>query len=408
MRRLLFFLFLITNVATWGQPSHTLDDDVRTLQVVANGNPLTLPIITLGDDDQKIDIDFDILTHEYKRLTYHIEHCDRNWKTSDLFESDYISGLDHEVIDDYEKSFNTSVLYTHYHLQIPNENTQLLISGNYRVQITDEDDDKVVAEACFMVNEGGAGINGEVTTHTDRDYNGRHQQLSMTINYGGLNVTDPMNELNHVILQNRRWDNRVTDVEANIRTNEAIGFTHRLPLVFEAGNVHHKLEILDKNSAMQGVEHIEFIDPYHHAIMYPWRRPNTYSYDEDNNGAFVIRNTRYGEDNIRSEYMFVHFTFESERLTDKVYLQGDFSHGLLLDENEMQYDSHNQCYELGLLLKQGYYEYRYVHARDSQSAAHTEKTEGNFHETKNEYTILVYHRPRGERYDRLVGYLDIK
>ena len=32
-----------------------------------------------------------------------------------------------------------------------------------------------------------------------------------------------------------------------------------------------------------------------------------------------------------------------------------------------------------------------------------EKVEGSFWQTGNEYTIYVYHRPWGERYDKLIG-----
>ena len=30
--------------------------------------------------------------------------------------------------------------------------------------------------------------------------------------------------------------------------------------------------------------------------------------------------------------------------------------------------------------------------------------DGNYYQTENEYTILVYYTQRGSRYDRLVGY----
>ena len=37
------------------------------------------------------------------------------------------------------------------------------------------------------------------------------------------------------------------------------------------------------------------------------------------------------------------------------------------------------------------------------SIRHSINTQDPFYETENEYLILVYHRPFGERYDRLIG-----
>ena len=55
-----------------------------------------------------------------------------------------------------------------------------------------------------------------------------------------------------------------------------------------------------------------------------------------------------------------------------------------------------------MLLKQGAYNYQYVVVTDG-GKADVGRLEGNFHETSNEYLVKVYHRPRGTRYDRLVG-----
>ena len=54
-------------------------------------------------------------------------------------------------------------------------------------------------------------------------------------------------------------------------------------------------------------------------------------------------------------------------------------------------------YEASVYLKQGYYNYMYLQENGNSP-------DGNFFETENEYIILVYHRPQGGRYDRLVGY----
>jgi hypothetical protein len=60
------------------------------------------------------------------------------------------------------------------------------------------------------------------------------------------------------------------------------------------------------------------------------------------------------------------------------------------------------------LLKQGYYYYSYVtKSTDKKSITETSDTEGNFSETENTYTILVYYRSLSDRSDQLVSAVTI-
>ena len=70
----------------------------------------------------------------------------------------------------------------------------------------------------------------------------------------------------------------------------------------------------------------------------------------------------------------------------------------------MKYDAASGCYVADLLLKQGAYNYMYLWVPDGTSVGQTSRIEGDHYETINEYLVMVYDRPMGERYDRLVGY----
>lgn len=125
---------------------------VKTLQAVVNRDWLSPPVMTLGSDDV-LNIAFDELSHEYHRFTYHIEHCEADWSPStELFESDYLSGFNDNPIEDYQNSINTTVLYTHYSMQLPNDRCRLKMSGNYRLTILDEDGDKAPKCASWSSN----------------------------------------------------------------------------------------------------------------------------------------------------------------------------------------------------------------------------------------------------------------
>ena len=70
----------------------------------------------------------------------------------------------------------------------------------------------------------------------------------------------------------------------------------------------------------------------------------------------------------------------------------------------MTYNRSSQAYEATMLLKQGYYNYNYLFVADGDTRGNSGPTDGNFYETENEYIILVYYRPNGGRYEKLVGY----
>ena len=57
---------------------------------------------------------FDVLSGIEYDLYYVIEHCDFDWKKSQLLKSEYLQGFDDVKIEDYYSSFNTYQIYTHY------------------------------------------------------------------------------------------------------------------------------------------------------------------------------------------------------------------------------------------------------------------------------------------------------
>ena len=94
---------------------------IKSLQAVVNQDWLSPAVMTMGSDDV-LRISFDELSHEYHRFVYRIEHCEADWSVSqDIFESDWLEGFNNIPIEDYQNSLNTTVLYTHYKLEIPNE-----------------------------------------------------------------------------------------------------------------------------------------------------------------------------------------------------------------------------------------------------------------------------------------------
>lgn len=410
LRFLIFMLCLWLSVAGWAQRNRILNPDIASLQVVAGNNWLSMPVIGLGEG-VPVNIAFDDLTHEYRRYAYKVEHCNADWSTSgDLFVSDYIDGFNADnVIEHVEQSINTNMLYTHYRFQIPNERCKLTMSGNYRVTIYDaNDDDKAVAECCFMVVEPRMGIKLSVDANTDKGINSRWQQVAMEVKYGGgLSVTDVQRQIYTVVMQNGRWDNAVVNAKPQFVMGDGLRWSHNPQLVFEAGNEYRKFEMLDVRQANMGVEKIDWDGEAYHAYLWPDEPRGSYVFDEDANGAFYIRNGDNRENSSTSEYVHVHFTLRSPRLAGDVFVNGVWTNDQLAAPYQMQYDEGAQCYRLSLLLKQGYYSYQYMWQKPNGQIA-TVPSEGSFYQTENRYQALVYYRKLGERADRLVGFAEIR
>lgn len=390
------------------QRNEIKSDRIATLQVVAGDDWLSPPVITLGGEDA-ITISFDDMTHEYHRYAYRIEHCEADWTTSDaLFTSDYCEGFnDGNTIENVKNSINTNILYTHYRLKIPNERCNIKMSGNYRVTIYDDNTSEEVATACFMVVDQRVGLQLEATTNTDIDTNGAHQQIEMKINYAGLRVNNPRQEIKTVVMQNGRWDNAVINAEPQYIMADGLQWTHNKQLIFNGGNEYRKFETLDVSQATMGLESVKWDGKDYHAYIWTDEPRNSYVYDEDANGAFYVRNSDNIENDYISEYVYVHFALKTPPTDNDIYINGVWTNDQFLPKYRMIYNPQNGLYENVLLLKQGYYSYNYL-VKNVDGSFSPLQSEGNFCYTENKYQCLVYYKAAGDRTDTLVGYRQIR
>jgi hypothetical protein len=115
----------------------------------------------------------------------------------------------------------------------------------------------------------------------------------------------------------------------------------------------------------------------------------------------------------QGDYAFVHFSFITD---DKlaipgkdVYIAGQFTNYRYDDSTKLIYNPEKGIYEKTMLLKQGYYPYVYCTKDITDPSAPPEMayTEGNYWETENTYTVLVYYTSLSYRRDELVGYTTI-
>lgn len=397
-----------TALTAYAQKSQILSERIHTLQVRKNGDWQSLPVITLGTDD-RIEITFDEFSHDYRRLIYNVRHFDADWKESGLLESEYMEGFNDLPIQDYANSINTTFLYTNYFLELPNDDVKLLVSGNYEVTITDDENHEELLKARFSVLENIATVDAAVSGITDIDNNQKHQQLTLNIDYQRLPVNDPQGEIIVRATQNRRQDVMTATLTPSYVSSGKMQFQHNKHLIFKGGNEFRRFEIINMYRYTQHVDKIDFYDPYFHATLLTDQPMREYRYDQDHNGRYIIRYDQADNSDIEADYLLVHFSLKvPEYSGGRLYLDGDFTDGGYCDKWQMEYNRRTGCYEKAVLLKMGSYDYRYLWVPEGPAIAETSKTEGDSFETANEYQIYVWFRQHGARYDRLVGLCDLR
>lgn len=408
MKRILFFAIMLLSVpAIKAQFATSYMPSVRTPNMILNDDWKAPAVMELGSDDV-IHFSFDEMSHTYHRYTCRITHNNANGTRSELSEIDYLDGFNDFVIESWENSHNTTQLYTHYTFDLPNDDVSLKVSGNYSVEVYDDDmeDDIPVLRFDFSVVEPKVTIRATITGDTDTSFKAGEQQLSFVVNHSNCNIISPENDLIPVVYQNRRRDNFVTDIKPAYMTGNEAEYVHNTALIFEAGNEYRRFELTDPNSPGMNVEDVVYHDSAYHALLYIDKPRVSYSNGMDENGRFYINTLEgYGMP-IEADYVNVHFAIEMPyRAGGNYYLTGDFCGEMFSKENVMLYDAEAGYYFSSHLLKLGVYNYMYVWLPEGAEKGYLSLTENNFYNTENEYLIYIYHREFGARYDKLVGYI---
>ena len=386
-----------------------LTPDIKTLQVVVNQEWTSPPVMQLHSEDV-LHVGFDQMAKGYHRYVAHLEHCSPDFTPTDgLFESDWLEGFNDLPIDDYELSLNTTVGYTHYTYQLPNDQQRLRLSGNYRLHIVDDETGDDVAVAEFRVAEPLMTIGMSVTANTDIAHNRRYQQVEMSLNYADQRITNVAEQIQTYVVQNQQTEDQRHNPKADFINTQGQRWEHCRDLVFEGGNEYHKFEVLDVSHATMGLDNIVWDDEQRsfHAFPFVCEPRRNYVYDEDADGAFYIRNSDNMENDRMSDYVLVHYKLAPADFYDNARLVVD---GQWTTEDMgnyvMVFDPADRSYNAVVLQKQGYYNYRFL-MLDAAGQPHVVPEEGSFYQTENRYQAYVYYRPSGGRYWQLAAYREI-
>ena len=415
MRRLLMILCLVVSVKFGFAArfcTQIYDENIRTLQVLPNGEVLQKPCIELNSADEIV-VSFDELGYEASNFYYKIVHCDARWNESGLASMEYLDGFDGGMIDTYEYSVNTTVNYIHYSIAFPNEDVRLTLSGNYAVVIARDGDfeEGVVATACFSLVEPIVDINVEVNGRSMKELNGRYQSVVLDVMVDGVGARDVMQDFIVVVRQNNRMDNEAYLTCPTYANGGRLHYENIDALTFEGGNQYRSIDFSSRYTYGAGIDHIEFDKEMYHVVLEPAlsREGRPEAYGKDVHGAYVINLQKSDYSDTEADYMWVHFYYPAEvpYFEGRMYVVGNLTYNVADERSEMVYDMSEKCYVRSLLLKQGGYNFVYALKGKGGDAMSVERTEGSYWQSSNQYDVMVYYRPFGARYDRLVGELKI-
>ena len=376
--------------------------NIKTIIFKSDSGLNQFPILEQGG---LIRLSFDDLNASEDDYYYKITYHNFDWSDSVLFENEFIDGIDNIRLADYETSFNTLQRYTHYRLTLPNPSTKFKLSGNYMVHIYDRNDNLQFSRR-FIYLKPEISVTANVYRTRDLNYFQTHQNIKFEISQNNLgSIQNFQQNLNVVLIQNDQWSNIISGIQPQFKNSKVLKYRYDIETSFEAGNEYLFFDTKDLRTTGQNISFINLGDLYESYLYTDIpRKNNPYSFFQDLNGDYQIR-TVMGNQNseIEADYSWIHFTLAAriELPETDIYVLGNFNNYEPSAENIMSYNKALEAYETKVLIKQGFYNYKYF--ANTNSGWQPNLISGNFSQTENSYKILVYYRAPGEIYDQLIG-----
>lgn len=398
-----YSFLLLTLAPLFAQVQEKIEPSyISTVQFKGLTQQSQLPIIKLGESLQ---LSFDALNGEEENYYYVITHHNYDWTESDLAKSEYLDGFDELRIDNYTNSVNTLQIYSHYKLSIPNRETRAIQkSGNYLISILNNDGELVFSRK-FMVMESIANVSVEIKRSRDLKYVNERQVVQFAINSPNLLLINPKQTVKTLVLQNSNLKTAIKDLIPQYTIGNELIYRYDQEASFGGGNEFLSFDNKDERSASFGVRSIEVTDLYENFLYTDIPRyDRPYTYNPDINGNFVVRNVDSEFPDTEAEYVRLHFNLQYyDDIGDKeLHIYGNFNNWSIDASTYLKYDSASDSYRNTRLFKQGYYNYQYVLV-NRDGTKDQGAVSGDFWQTENDYTVIVYFRDLGARYDRIIG-----
>jgi len=398
----IFLFFVLASASAQVEKEVFPPYNIRTATFVQNGQNI-VPLFKLGDPFQ---LEFDDLFGNEANYYYVLQHCDYDWKPSQLVKSEYIQGFDDQRIQDYTNSFNALQIYSHYRLQFPNKYTTLLVSGNYMLKILNEDKD-VVFSRKFIVYEELVSVPMQVKRTRNVSEINFKQNLDFAIKSPNILFQSPLKNVKVLLMKNGQISTGITNIPPMYTIGNDLIYKYDAETQFWGGNEYLYFENKDIRAANNFIGKVDSNGGIYNSHLYTSnaRAGNQYTFFPDINGNFIVTNLNVENNAIEADYAWVFFTLSAPAYFGKsdIYINGMFNNYALTPEFKMDYNKAKGVYEKAIMIKQGFTNYQYVIADKNGKIDDANAIDGNFYQTENNYFALVYYRENNQRYDRVIG-----
>lgn len=406
---ILICLFIWGKAMAQGNPDAVYSDKIRTARLFMYGNQESMPIYKLNSTD-RMELHFDDMDANVKSYYYTYQLCDYNWQPVNLSQFDYIKGFTQQRITNYRFSSIAYTRYVHYQAILPDNNSLPSKSGNYLLKVyLDGDTSKTVFTKGLLVMQAKASVSAQVIQPFGPSVFNTHQRIKFNVNVQGLNSFDANRQVKVVVMQNNRWDNaQGSGVMPTFVRGNVLEYNTENSFVFSGGKEWRWLDLRSLRLLSDRMDRKEDKKNSVDIYMKPDidRNGQRYIYFKDLNGMYLTETYETINPYWQGDYATVHFTFapptQTEYKDKDLYLIGQLTGYQFTDANKMLFNADKNVYEGTQFLKQGYYDYSYLLIDKNDPAKKTE-LEGNYWETENVYTVLVYYKSFTDQSDQLIG-----
>ncbi len=398
-----FLIFILCSTLVYGQVQEVNPPDyIKTITFTGYTDESQLPILKLGE---RLVLKFDVLNGDEDDYYYKIEHYNFDWTPSVLVKSEYLKGFDNQRITDYDNSFNTYQIYSHYKLTIPNRQTQSLkVSGNYMLKVFNEDDELMFSRK-FMIYQDKASVGVTVKLSRDVKYIQEKQTVDFIILSRNIQLNNPEQTVKTLLIKNNNLNTTISNLKPQYTIGNELIYKYNTESTFWAGNEYLYFENKDIRGANSAIQRIDLHDLYHNYLFTNVVRANApYTFNPDINGNYLITAIDAENPSIEADYAWIYFSLLTQKLADGKHLHvyGNFNNYAIEDRTKMTWNDYDGVYKNKMLLKQGFYNYKFV-VVDAQGRLDENAISGNFFQTENDYKVVVYYRDLGARYDEIIG-----
>lgn len=379
--------------------------DVKTATLTRDGVEMEPPVLTfnrMGQTEEGLVLQFDVLADEGENLRYTIAHCDRHWRRDALEPYEFMTGFESAPIENIEFSFATLRPYVHYSQRLPSRGAAFTHSGNYILYVTTDDGSDTLLSRRFWVSEGS--VETEATVARPFDGVGIRERQEVDVSLSGAGARP---EYEHVLLQqNGRQDNARWLAYSGSDGCCKRAYRYRQENIFDGGNTFRFFDCSNLHAPMYNIVRVEDYGGEKFAIVRPEedRSRKHYLSERTLPGGMKVSVSDRSNKAVEADYVWVNLSLPMAQpwLDREVYVVGQLTDWRLDSTSRMDYKPEYRAYTKRLLLKQGYYSYQLLTVGRAIEQSATATLEGDHTETPNVYTVYVYLREPSDRADRLV------